>query len=77
MKLRALLVLVKNTIFFELTKHIGMKNFSKTIEIIEYMSTNSNKYPLTLLISSVFYFLINSFYIILLKIKEKRQKLWA
>ena len=42
--------------FFELTKHIGMKNFSKTIEIIEYMSTNSNKYPLTLLISSVFYF---------------------
>ena len=42
--------------FFELTKHIGKKNFSKTIEIIEYMSTNSNKYPLTLLISSVFYF---------------------
>ena len=42
--------------FFELTNHIGKKNFSKTIEIIEYMSTNSNKYPLTLLISSVFYF---------------------
>lgn len=42
--------------FFELTKHIGKKNFTKTIEIIEYMSTNSNKYPLTLLISSVFYF---------------------
>lgn len=42
--------------FFELTKHIGKKNFAKTIEIIEYMSTNSNKYPLTLLISSVFYF---------------------
>ena len=42
--------------FFELTKHIGKKNFSKTIEIIEYMSTNSNKYPLTFLISSVFYF---------------------
>ncbi len=42
--------------FFELTKHIGKKNFSKTIEIIEYMSTNSNKYRLTLLISSVFYF---------------------
>ena len=42
--------------FFELTKHIGKKNFSKTIEIIEYMSTNSNKYPLTVLISSVFYF---------------------
>ena len=42
--------------FFELTKHIGKKNFSKTIEIIEYMSTNSNKYPLTLLISSIFYF---------------------
>ena len=42
--------------FFELTKHIGKKNFSKTIEIIEYMSTNSNKYPLTLMISSVFYF---------------------
>ena len=30
--------------FFELTKHIGMKNFSKTIEIIEYMSTNSNNF---------------------------------
>tara|TARA_B110000116_G_scaffold55574_1_gene47053 strand:+ start:12872 stop:13876 length:1005 start_codon:yes stop_codon:yes gene_type:complete len=42
--------------FFELTNHIGKKNFSKTIKIIEHMSTNSNKYPLTLLISSVFYF---------------------
>ena len=42
--------------FFELTKHIGKKNFTKTIEIIEYMSTNSVKYPLTLLISSIFYF---------------------
>ena len=42
--------------FFELTKHIGKRNFTKTIEIVEYMSTNSVKYPLTLLISSIFYF---------------------
>ena len=42
--------------FFELTKFIGKKNISKTIEIIEYMSTNSVKYPLTLMISSIFYF---------------------
>ena len=42
--------------FFELTKFIGKKNFTKTIEIIEYMSTNSVKYPLTLMISSIFYF---------------------
>ena len=42
--------------FFELTKHIGKRDFTKTIEIIEYMSTNSVKYPLTLLISSIFYF---------------------
>ena len=42
--------------FFVLTKHIGKRDFTKTIEIIEYMSTNSVKYPLTLLISSIFYF---------------------
>ena len=42
--------------FFELTKHIGKRDFTKTIEIIEYMSTNSVKYPLTLMISSIFYF---------------------
>ncbi|SUZ51693.1 uncharacterized protein METZ01_LOCUS4547, partial [marine metagenome] len=42
--------------FFELTKHIGKKNFTKTIETIEYMSTNSLKYPIPLLISSIFYF---------------------
>ena len=42
--------------FFELTKHIGKRDFTKTIEIVEYMSTNSVKYPLTLLISSIFYF---------------------
>ena len=42
--------------FFELTKHIGKRNFIKTIEIIEYMSSNSVKYPLTLLVSSIFYF---------------------
>ncbi len=42
--------------FFELTRHIGKRNFTKTIEIIEYMSTNSVKYPLTLLVSSIFYF---------------------
>ncbi len=42
--------------FFELTKYIGKKNFTKTIEIIEYMSTNSVKYPLNLMISSIFYF---------------------
>ena len=42
--------------FFELTKHIGKRDFTKTIEIIEYMSTNSVKYPLTLLITSIFYF---------------------
>jgi DNA polymerase-3 subunit delta len=42
--------------FFELTKHIGKKNFTKTIEIIEYMSTNPEKYHLIPMISSVFYF---------------------
>ena len=47
--------------FFELTKHIGKRDFTKTIEIIEYMSTNSVKYPLTLLISSIFYFFTKLF----------------
>ena len=42
--------------FFELTKVIGKNNINKTLEITSYMCKNSKKYPLPLIIASVYSF---------------------
>ena len=42
--------------FFELTKVIGKDNFEKAIELVTHMSKNSKKYPLVLIIATVYSF---------------------
>ena len=42
--------------FFELTKVIGKNNLNKTIEIASYMSKNSKKYPLPLIVATIYSF---------------------
>lgn len=42
--------------FFELTKEIGKNNFKKSQELISYMSKNTKKYPLPVIIGTVYSF---------------------
>tara|TARA_B100000989_G_scaffold291208_1_gene265420 strand:- start:1086 stop:2093 length:1008 start_codon:yes stop_codon:yes gene_type:complete len=42
--------------FFELTKVIGKNNLNKTLEIVSYMTKNTKKYPLPLIISTIYSF---------------------
>ena len=42
--------------FFELTKVIGKNNYSKSLELVSYMSKNTKKYPLPLIIATVYSF---------------------
>tara|TARA_B100001093_G_scaffold515320_1_gene591399 strand:- start:237 stop:1247 length:1011 start_codon:yes stop_codon:yes gene_type:complete len=42
--------------FFELTKVIGKDNFEKAIELVTHMSKNSKKYPLVLIIATLYSF---------------------
>ena len=42
--------------FFELTKVIGKNNLNKTIEIASYMSKNSKKYPVPLIVATIYSF---------------------
>ena len=42
--------------FFELTKVIGKNDLNKTLEIVSYMSKNSKKYPVPLIVATVYSF---------------------
>ena len=42
--------------FFELTKVIGKNDLNKTLEIVSYMTKNTKKYPLPLIISTIYSF---------------------
>ena len=42
--------------FFELTKVIGKNNYNKSLELVSYMSKNTKKYPLPLIIGTVYSF---------------------
>ena len=42
--------------FFELTKVIGKNNYDKSLELVTYMSKNTKKYPLPLIIGTVYSF---------------------
>ena len=42
--------------FFELTKVIGKNDLNKTIEIVSYMSKNNKKYPVPLIVATVYSF---------------------
>ena len=42
--------------FFELTKVIGKNDLNKTLEIVSYMSKNSKKYPVHLIVATVYSF---------------------
>ena len=42
--------------FFELTKVIGKNNLNKTLDIVSYMSKNTKKYPLPLIIATIYSF---------------------
>ena len=42
--------------FFELTKVIGKNNYIKSLEIVSYMSKNIKKYPLPLIIGTLYSF---------------------
>ena len=42
--------------FFELTKVIGKNNYKKSLELVSYMSKNTKKYPLPLIIGTVYAF---------------------
>ena len=42
--------------FFELTKVIGKNDLKKTLEIVSYMSKNSKKYPVPLIVATVYSF---------------------
>ena len=42
--------------FFELTKVIGKNDLNKTIEIVSYMSKNNKKYPIPLIVATVYSF---------------------
>ncbi|MDC0110136.1 SsrA-binding protein [bacterium] len=42
--------------FFELTKVIGKNNYKKSLELVLYMSKNTKKYPLPIIIGTVYAF---------------------
>ena len=42
--------------FFELTKVIGKNDLNKTLEIVSYMSKNTKKYPVPLIVATVYSF---------------------
>ena len=42
--------------FFELTKVIGKNDLNKTLEIVSYMSKNGKKYPVPLIVATVYSF---------------------
>ena len=42
--------------FFELTKVIGKNNYDKSLELVTYMSKNTKKYPMPLIIGTVYSF---------------------
>ena len=42
--------------FFELTKEIGKNNYHKSLELVSYMSKNTKKYPIPLIIGTVYSF---------------------
>ena len=46
---------------FELRNAIGKKNFKKSIEISNYLSSNSSKHPVQLILSSIFNYFIQIF----------------
>ena len=49
-------LLSKEYNFFELTKVIGKNDLNKTLEIVSYMSKNSKKYPVPLIVATVYSF---------------------
>ena len=46
---------------FELRNAIGQKNFNKSIEISNYLSSNTSKHPVQLILSSIFNYFIQIF----------------
>ena len=62
--------------FFELTKVIGKNDLNKTLEIVSYMSKNSKKYPVPLIVATVYSFLTSYLFIIQLIIKKRHLKSW-
>jgi len=46
---------------FELRNAIGQKNFKKSIEISNYLSSNTSKHPVQLILSSIFNYFIQIF----------------
>jgi len=42
--------------FFELTKELGKNNYSKSLNLVSYMAKNNKKYPLPLIIGSIYSF---------------------
>jgi len=42
--------------FFELTKEIGKNNYKKSQDLVSYMSKNSKKYPIPLIIGTIYSF---------------------
>ena len=42
--------------FFELTKELGKNNYSKSLNLVSFMAKNNKKYPLPLMIGSIYSF---------------------
>ena len=42
--------------FFELTKEIGKKNYEKSLDLVTHMAKNNKKYPLPVIIGSIYTF---------------------
>jgi len=42
--------------FFELTKELGKNNYSKSLNLVSFMAKNNKKYPLPLIIGSIYSF---------------------
>ena len=42
--------------FFELTKEIGKKNYEKSLDLVSHMAKNNKKYPLPVIIGSIYTF---------------------
>ena len=61
--------------FFELTKVIGKNNYDKSLELVSYMSKNTKKYPLPLIIGTVYSFFNKLFIYHSLENKNEAPKL--
>ena len=56
---------------FELRNAIGQKNFKKSIEISNYLSSNTSKHPVQLILSSIFNYFIQIFQLHCIKNKSE------